>query len=407
MGAGSLERWQVASRGGGVLGMFWIIAGLVFVAFMMAGAWCSCCGCAIIQDDFTRSNGTDMGTDWTEEAGSWEISTNRAATASSDAILVHGTAITVDDFVVQASVSSSSGNPSARLYVREDADNYICGEYKWDSGVSLWILKIFERVGGGAETELMRVNAAGTVFGSHHSLRLYIDKTNGVVVFTQAEGLLDSVPVVPSSTTNLGTVIVYKAVAGTEIAIGTGTVTGGITVRLDDFRVHPKTVSCGEQIHCCTTQGLYPPEEIQVEITDMVDGGFGAGTCPTCSVFNGTYTLQLRGRYGAWKSANLDGCVWAYELPGTDCSVNWIAVYESTHPTTRALGVYLIRTSANLGENTEVSIQQFTNTDNSRICAGDTMVANEVGGLGSSGELCGPNLSPPPSRPGVATVSPL
>jgi hypothetical protein len=388
--------------------MFWIALGVIVFAFLMGGAWCACCGCAIIQDDFTRSNSTDMGDDWTEESGDWQISTNRASTTDSNAILVHGTAITEDQFVVQIHLSSSSGSPSARIYVREDDDNYVCGEYQFQSGINLWILKIIERVGGGAESELMRVNGLPISSGAPY-LRLYIDKINGAIVFTQYQSDLDTTPVIPS-TSNRGAAIIYKSVAGTEIAIGTGTLTGGITAYLDQFRVHPKTVSCGEQIYCCTSQGDYPPEEIQVEIADL-DGDFGGGTCVECEDFDGTYTLTLRGRYGVWSSVNLDGCVWAYQLPGTTCSVNWIAASESTDPTFPRFSVFLIRTgaaSSNLSETTEISYQQFNNTDASkRMCNGNTIVANESGGGGTSGLLCKEGAFPDPSWTGVATATPL
>ena len=55
---------------------------------------CDCC-CVLLNDRFNRDTGTDMGSDWSEEAGSWEIETggvdgtNCAATNSTDAQLRH------------------------------------------------------------------------------------------------------------------------------------------------------------------------------------------------------------------------------------------------------------------------------------------------------------------------------
>ena len=64
---------------------FWIVVGLVFVAFMMAVA-CACC-CVDLEDTFNRSNSTNIGPDWTEEAGSWEINGNSLRVSSTTVFL--------------------------------------------------------------------------------------------------------------------------------------------------------------------------------------------------------------------------------------------------------------------------------------------------------------------------------
>jgi len=38
---------------------------------------CGCCGCPVFSDAFDREDDTDLGSDWTEEAGSWEIASNK------------------------------------------------------------------------------------------------------------------------------------------------------------------------------------------------------------------------------------------------------------------------------------------------------------------------------------------
>ena len=71
---GGLGSFGSGSVGGGTPIGRWMVPGS-----------CGCCTCRYFFDQFTRADSSDLGNNWTEEAGSWAIGDYRLETASSNA----------------------------------------------------------------------------------------------------------------------------------------------------------------------------------------------------------------------------------------------------------------------------------------------------------------------------------
>src|SRR5205085_11633713 len=124
-------------------------------------SFCSCCvlpGCTIFSDTFTRANSTNVGSDWTETNGDWEIDTNSLRTSDSDALILCNTEADVaglpdgDGYYVSVNFSSMVADQDYKVYLNyTDANNhyyFLCRKTGTDNCVQIY------EVNGGATTWL-------------------------------------------------------------------------------------------------------------------------------------------------------------------------------------------------------------------------------------------------------------
>lgn len=285
--------------------MFWIIAGLVFVGFFFAT--CVCCGCTQFEDLFTRSDSTSIGTDWTEEAGSWEINGNELRTTSANSIAVYANEPSTDSYTVQVEFESAQNNGTFRIYARQDDENYLCGEVKCGTG---GYTKLISCVAG-VETTVAEIGNGDSPFW----LRFCVDNDAGVTAFA-------TIPVSGSSTGPVNNVVVYQGLPpGKQIAIGVGATlhTSG-NVDVESFVIQNYTSACPDCYFACS--GVWPRFEVQVELAGF--DGTGAGTCNTCDTLHGTYTLTLQGKGRANDYGFGGNMIYMLNIPGSTCGIECI-----------------------------------------------------------------------------------
>ena len=89
---------------------------------------CRCCpGCPTTTDDFNRGDSTSVGANYTEQAGDWEISSNKLTTTDTDAILLATTPVHRDQ-VVSVKIEGSAGDKAGIISSWLDANNYVFTE---------------------------------------------------------------------------------------------------------------------------------------------------------------------------------------------------------------------------------------------------------------------------------------
>ncbi len=107
---------------------------------------CGCPGgstCTILSDDFARSDSTDLGSDWSEDAGDWSIASGQLATSSAGALAITtASRSSVDNYVVQAEISSG-----ASIILDYDGTNWHEIRYSQSDG----LFRLF-RVAAGSPT---------------------------------------------------------------------------------------------------------------------------------------------------------------------------------------------------------------------------------------------------------------
>ncbi len=249
--------------------MWWILLSLVLVGFFLPG--CPCCGtCTIYSDTFNDLSG------WTQDAGSWSVSSN-VATVSSTAAFLRCNTTNPDGtgkMQVQVQVKGTATGDLIRIIVAYvDSSNYHFAEMKW--GTSGY-LRLYKR-SSGSDTQL----ATQTI--------TYTNST--FVTFTVClTAALDYVYVFDSLGNAIGSTTTVPGSA-TGFALGTGgTLTGTanfyIVTAASTAVTCPPCQQCG---HCIVNTAALT---YQAVIT-----GIANGTCSSCGSLNGTWVLPNCGHY--------------------------------------------------------------------------------------------------------------
>ena len=243
---------------------------------------CCCEGgvveCSIVSDDFNRANNTNVGANWTETAGDWEIDSNEAEISTANALLVStGTNPDGGTSQIQALVKASSITTLARIIVAyTDSNNYLYAELLFLGGSST--LRLMQ-MSGGTPTQLARYGGTlGTITLSTATQYLWTLCYDGEVLTT----------VVGAATYCLSAGV--TGFTGNKVALGTGgTVIGD--VNFDDVagtRVRPDCTictPCGNCTTCCNDGG---PFEFVVDFDGMTATN---NECSDCASLPTEYTL--------------------------------------------------------------------------------------------------------------------
>lgn len=107
-----------------------------------------CCDivCVLFEDDFERSDDTDIGSDWSELTEDWSINGGKLYIDAVDAVAECLTASSSDAMAIVVDVYAPSAGDKVRGCVRlTDSDNYLCAELEFNGSTTL---RIFERSSG-------------------------------------------------------------------------------------------------------------------------------------------------------------------------------------------------------------------------------------------------------------------
>lgn len=205
---------------------------------------CPCCDCDLLFDDFNRSDDTDVGGNYTEEAGGWQVFSNLLYTGDSDALLT-----------IDVASGSASGVLAFYFYAFDDDDEVIAYvDYtdadnhhfvKFTANDPMGCIEIYERASG-TNTLISSVRCA---LPSDAYTKVYIywgERSNGDYELT-AYALGGG----GEAAWCYGTVTGFTT---DEKAIGTGTVTTGVYFENLYLWKHysPTDTECWEAPQACT-----------------------------------------------------------------------------------------------------------------------------------------------------------
>ena len=286
------------------------------------GRRCCCIECTQFEDSFTRSNSTNLGSDWSEEAGDWQILGNTLAVDSGSTVCTCQASLTLP-YVILCSVSSTSSTNTAKvIWDYTDTNNYTYLHVTFNSALQ-W--KIYRKVSG-SDTELDSVTVSLTTTGTTIYIKICVTAT---VAFVGAS--LNTSSYLPYLAADEGA-------SQTECGLGTTTQGSANAIRFYNFDVETNSSSCSQcRKPCYLCSEGYGPQAWQVVINGMA----GAGTCDN---FDGTWILQKDSGSCQWTTGALDfvfdsDCSQTSEIvlklmsaSSTQCS------YPETHNT--AMNVY-------------------------------------------------------------------
>lgn len=283
---------------------FWLYAAVLVAGVVLSQAWYMLAfapmlfmpvfgttGCVTFSDTFTRSNSTNIGSDWTEVTGDWSIASNALSISSTGAVVKCNTnAPGNNNYQIKVTPGGTTGDKIRVLLNYTDSSNYHCVEVEVGSKV-----RIIEKVMG-AETTLVEVynNASDTLF-------VCLDSDNRIraMMGTAAHGdLLAIAEISPTSPT---------------VGLGTGgTVSSSVT--FDNFSLETPGVDTCDACKFCSNCPDTVSFEMQVQLSGM-------GTCGGCSDGDGTYVCTLIGSNAPFlaSAGGAGSCVWLHELASPIC----------------------------------------------------------------------------------------
>jgi len=249
----------------------------------MAGHYpCSdcCADCEYFSDSFDRSDDTDLGADWTETAGAWEIASNKLSTASSDGICICGTD-GVLSYVVRSSLLGGAVNDEWRvIFNYTDSNNYSYARVEFVFALTVQV-KLVSVLSGVHTVEDTSSSFTHDIDVTPLSVQVCVHAGTANVSTGQGSGFAAM------------TARAAAAMATTSGTCGVGTGTNGATaVTFDNFSIQKhRTTQSGcpdcpfECSHCIDD---IASDAYQIVITGVVN----AVGDTNCSEYNGTWIVS-------------------------------------------------------------------------------------------------------------------
>ncbi len=268
--------------------------------------------CTQFEDNFDRSNSSDIGSDWSEESGDWSIASNKLSISSANALCLCDVSLD-HPYALEVIVEGSTADDDIHIifnYV--DSDNYTFIRITVNDG-SGNRLEIVDRVGG-VET-MLSDTAHALSTGSPQGVMLCVYDT---YVWLETPG---------------ENISAHVTVGSSVCGLGTGdTVTGTIT--FDDFSITtPRSVNplcdltpCDEVCSCSDDFDTLPTTHLEVVISGTVNRS--PTVCTDCEDFDGTYLLYIE------RCADPGGATnWLYTFPedGQPCEATELRVVIVLH----------------------------------------------------------------------------
>jgi len=267
---------------------------------------CCCMGCVYFRDYFDRADSTDLGSDWSEDAGSWSISSQELLGSSANGVCAcqESHPDGDDEFVVSAKVTLQASSSVARIIVDyTDTSNYTFAEYSVSGGTAT--LALYVRSGGSNSLQ----DSTTFTWAWSTSIWLMLCVRGDVVkVSTSATG-----------SSWAGRIAEFITTTGSSAGCGTGS-TGN--VKFDSFQLsqHGDVV---EDCEACAGECSHfvddaAPGDIQAVIAGVVQGPGDDADCPSVN--------------GTWQTTQTsDGCYYrsaeqAWSTQPTCFTTSWLVV---------------------------------------------------------------------------------
>lgn len=264
---------------------------------------CGCCegdppgGCVILDDDFDRADTSDMGSEWSEESGDWEIVGNSAKTPSSTGMLISTASrgALIDNYVVEANLK-----PGTRMiFDWVDEDNYHYASHVTPSSVNQVLIR---KVEGGVDTNVRAYGFGGPLGSVFLRCRVcvrgdsyFLNVFNSLNILLTADGRA------------------LSPLSGLKAGLETES-TGGeashffYTLGADSGTAVQGCNTCIAMCStACCTEGSLPTELV----LDIGGVSLSDDKCTGCSSVGGEYNL-----------VNSSSCVWGYFEPDVECTTS-------------------------------------------------------------------------------------
>lgn len=289
---GGLARRNAVHDRGGVLTLIVLLIVLALSLCLLGFFWWPCC-CPLLSDDFNRADSTNLGADWTEISGAWEIASNQLKIPGGGSAFVQSVKEHATAYVnISVQVKADTAGDQARIILDyTDASNFHFAQVQFGAGGHL---RIYSR-SGGADTQLNSVAIAPAI----NTLTTFTVCTSDSGRLLAVCGNLISAPVTLTGAGKFG--------------LGTGTCAGNIF--FENFAASKTDDCCPKcSVQCSTTIciGGSSPGEIKLVISGMT--GAPAGCLPgNCSsAYDGTYYIPFRSFNGCGAGS---GCCYRH-TPG-------------------------------------------------------------------------------------------
>lgn len=230
-----------------------------------------CCAeeveCVLLSDDFERADSSDIGSNWTETAGSWSIASGNLATSSGTAFAKALATLPANNGVhIAVTVSGSSSGDRARVIVNyADSSNFTYAEIKFGTGS---YIRLCERVAG--TNSVLKAIYPSLSTGTDYDIIICY---SGMVL---------------SAEYSTFKVFADVTLDGGDFGVGTGTMFG--TVNFDSFvanQIHADCETCPTPEPPCVR-----PDEFDLTIPTC---GWLDQDCDQCDELATTFRLKHQG----------------------------------------------------------------------------------------------------------------
>ncbi len=278
-------------------------------SFRMGPCKSKCCSsCDIFEDNFIRSDSTNIGSDWEEVSGDWSISSSTllAAVGVVKCVTPHPDSTSHHKATAQIGTASANGRPQVIVNYK-DSNNYLFGEVQIGSGTAT--LRLYRR-SGGTDTLLVSASQSSTWIGSI-SMSVCFDGSVLVLTATSATGLVRSIGAVTTAITD-----------GIYAGLGCANTSGTVKFSYFNFEKHrdadnPTCGECTPDCSSCCDPTDRPPARIRVTIGP----GLTDNNCSYCDQVEGEYVLD-HFPLGAV-------CQWKYESPACTITTGPCVAYPA------------------------------------------------------------------------------
>lgn len=243
---------------------------------------CPCCDlpCEIFDDDFTRANSTDLGSNWDEISGGWEISSNKLS-CTSVGTLICTVPQTTDDVnsgqYVSTTFNTGGFSTGNKIRLLADATDDGSSYYGVEVEVLSNKIRLFKDGSLLVERELPTIGTSEAI-----TLELCVRKDHVTGICSRDGSVIGSIAIAATRMNNRYT--------GILTAVGTATTFSVFTFKrmsragtLDDCPECRSSSDCGLCVN-----------DVSPEYVKLVFSGIANNDCADCTIFNKTFILPIR-----------------------------------------------------------------------------------------------------------------
>jgi hypothetical protein len=264
-------------------GMFELILVLLFTlaTFPLGLTWCCCspAGCYYYQDIFNTgfSAGTDVNTGssigWTEQAGSWDITTlsgtKYLTTASSNAQLISTSALAINDFGLEVKYNHVDlvANDKLRIFFNwVDSNNYYYVEINYHTTAASETAHFYKVVAGVTSGPLEETSTFSPVAIDAAASTVYLN-----ISYTSSDTLIQANFYAGGSSW----ITLYDIpLASKKLGVGTGTINASSTLVIQEISIQRLSYSSpaclAAPIDCITgCQDRLLPDQVQIDLSSI------------------------------------------------------------------------------------------------------------------------------------------